>query len=434
MELPFLCFDPSRGPPVTLSWGSKGYVGARYGGYELNSAFQPIYSPAHGRAVGFEALLRVQDSDGVAVAPPDLFKAARAESRALELDRASRLLHVRNFVSLGLDQSWLFMNFDPSVLLAGKRSGRLYTNRLLESEGLAPERVVVEILESAIEDEGLLAEAVVHYREMGCLVAIDDFGAGHSNFDRIWRVGPDIVKLDRNISAEAVRNPRSRRILPSLASLLHEAGCLVLMEGVETEEEALIALDADVDFIQGYFLSRPSLAPFDALAELEPGILEHLADDLRERHERESWSQHERLSGYVVRLEACARAGGDPEDAFRDLLDDERVKRCFVLDGMGRQEGPNLLGRGDASLSHGRFEPIAEAEGADWSRRAYFRRAARRLGEPQVSGPYLSLPDADMCVTLSIALDIEGARRVYCCDLSWDEGADVGLLPGVQLN
>lgn len=69
---------------------------------------------------------------------------------------------------------------------------------LLQRYQIPAARVVVETIEGAIADEGQLSESVQFYKNLGCLVAIDDFGAGHSNIERIWRLVPDIVKLDRS--------------------------------------------------------------------------------------------------------------------------------------------------------------------------------------------------------------------------------------------
>ena len=67
-------------------------------------------------------------------------------------------------------------------------------------------------METSAYDEENLARCVQYFRDLGCLVAIDDFGAGESNFERIWRLKPDIVKLDRSMVVEATRTPRVRSI------------------------------------------------------------------------------------------------------------------------------------------------------------------------------------------------------------------------------
>ena len=126
--------------------------------------------------------------------------------------------------------------------------------------GLTPERIVLEILEARIDDLGRLQEAVSGYRSRGYRVAIDDFGCAHSNFDRLWQLSPDIVKLDRSLMVQAEANPRARRVLPKLVEIIHELGATVVCEGIENRTQHQLAADAGADWLQGYFYALPATA------------------------------------------------------------------------------------------------------------------------------------------------------------------------------
>lgn len=180
---------------------------------------------------------------------------ASADADKMLLDRLCRALHLCTYQAVGPQNSWLFLNVKPAVVLHGRTYGIFFAD-LLERHRFPAHRVVVEILEDSILDEPQLAEAVGYYRGLGCLVAIDDFGCGHSNFERIWALSPDIVKLDRSILVQATAKSKVRCVLPGLVSLLHEAVSLVVMEAIVTEDEALIAMDADADFVQGCYFGR----------------------------------------------------------------------------------------------------------------------------------------------------------------------------------
>src|SRR5689334_16503741 len=89
--------------------------------FRLSSCFQPIFSLAHRRPVGYEGLIRAIDSRGRTVRPYELFsKAPQGEAR-IRLDRQCRALHVRNFKELGNSRAWLFLNVDPQVATEGMR-------------------------------------------------------------------------------------------------------------------------------------------------------------------------------------------------------------------------------------------------------------------------------------------------------------------------
>lgn len=400
-----------------LGTGPHQGVEAQFHRFRLASAFQPIFSFAHPSPVGYEALARVRGADGALNGPAELFEATAGDTRQLvRLDRTCRTIHLQNFVAQAPENTWIFLNVRPEVVLNGPRFSSFFSH-LMDEVGIAPHRVVVEILESAIDDECALAEAISVYRQMGCLVAIDDFGVGHSNFNRIWGMAPDIVKLDRSLAAEAPTNPVLRRTLPSLVSVLHEAGCLVLMEGIETREQALIAMDADADLLQGFLFGRPSPG-LESDASLVPSQLtwDHCDNPATNPLARR------RLSAFIhLFREVCAAmvAGEVMENACFRLIRRAEVDRCYLLDEKGGQAEPNLVsGRGEQRYDP-RFEPLKNPLGANWFRRPYFQQALAEPRRVQVSRPYLSLTGANLVVTLSAGLGTERGFRVFCCDLDW---------------
>src|ERR1700754_5284106 len=249
----------------------------QHGELTLTSVFQPIFSLSHMRAVGYEGLLRAHDALDRPVSPLDVFGEAARLGDVLQVDRLAQTLHLENFKVLGAEREWLFLNVHPGALPDPYLAAALLAT--LKRLDLPPRRIVLEVLEHRAEDLERLADAVRQFRERGFLIALDDFGAGHSNVERIWQLNPDIVKLDRIMLSQAAHRADVAAILPGLVALLHEAGKLVLIEGVETEHEAHMALSCDVDFVQGFFFARPA-----------PGIADsaHAAScigELSERHQ-----------------------------------------------------------------------------------------------------------------------------------------------------
>jgi EAL domain-containing protein (putative c-di-GMP-specific phosphodiesterase class I) len=402
---------------------ASGSVVGRFRDLTLHSHFQPIISLAHRRVVGYEGLVRPCAADGRLLAPGTLFESVDSTDDVVFLDRLSRNIHARNFVAAGREDAWLFLNVNARVAMHGKGYGP-YFESMLARCGLPPHRVVIELVENDVPDESLLAEAMRYYTELGCLVAIDDFGAGHSNFERIWRVQPQIVKLDRSTLVQARESRKVRRILPNLVALLHEAGCMTLIEGVEDEADAMLALDAGVDFAQGFFFARPTPAVEElgnCISRLG-GICDRHAELARAHRERSRVD----LEPYIIEFRECAGLVGlesNVREASTRMLALPNVLRCYVLDGDGRQLGDNIVPSGNGMGVDRRFSPVANPGDAVWSRRPYFQRAMADPGQVQISRPYLSITDARMCVTISISIKNVGKQdRVYCADILWDEG------------
>ncbi|WP_111495670.1 EAL domain-containing protein [Marinobacter bohaiensis] len=389
---------------------------AEFQGLTLRTALQPIFSISHKRIVGYEALIRAFDTDNASVLPLHLFQLPDNAPENVLLDRLCRYLHIRNFAALPDDVNWLFLNVSPQVV-AGRRRDSFF-GQLLSRIGFPSHRVVVEIVEQPTDDADQLRETVNYYKQLGCLTAIDDFGAGHSNFERIWNLSPDIVKLDRQLLARATDDKRARQILKGIVSLLHQSGCLVLLEGVETRSQALIAIDAGADFVQGFYFRRPDLELDEVIRSATD--LDELLTDYKRSSRNEMDPSHE-LSGFFEPLFIAAagelQAGRTFADACRSLTGHHSVSRCYLIDDQGVQNEDTLRSDYLIECFDPRFRPLENTANADWFRQHYLRQALGQPGQLQITRPYLSVTGAYMCVTLSLAFQLGSTTTVLCCDI-----------------
>jgi len=391
---------------------------AEYGPYRLTSRFQPIFSVAHQDVVGYEGLVRAQHNHGEAFSPARLFERSRGDFDEILLDRLCRYLHGHNFSQQGNQRDWLFLNVSPKVIVSGKQYGD-YFQSLLQSTGIAPGQVVIEIVEQGIEDEAKLAEAAEYYRNMGCLLAIDDFGKGHSNFNRIWQLRPEIVKLDRELICQAASNNYSRQTLKQLVSLIHESGSLVLLEGIETDHEALLAIDCGADFVQGFYFSQPDKQAFNPKAER---IFKHLCEMYRRNTEHDAARNHEIHRRYSHALKQCAsslESGRSMHQASASLMQMSHVKRCYLLDEEGWLQWQVIAKRKAAEQKDSKFVPLRREKGMVWSQWREFLSARAQKGELEVrlGVQHLSLNDGRLSRTLSMNIEILGKEYLLCCDL-----------------
>lgn len=230
-----------------------------YRGMHLSSVFQPLLDARSLQARAHEALLRVHDDFGRALSPAEAFAIPATADDIVYFDRLCRIVHALNFVGQAPAGAELFLNVSGRHLLGVSNGGHgEIFERLLDMCGLKPEQVILEVLEAKVDDISRLNDAVGAYRERGYRVAIDDFGCENSNFDRLWRLTPDIVKLDRSLILQGTSNERARRILPRLVDIIHELGAQVVCEGIETPEQHQLAVDAGADLLQGYYYAIPS--------------------------------------------------------------------------------------------------------------------------------------------------------------------------------
>lgn len=390
---------------------------ADFQGLTLRTALQPIFSISHKRIVGYEALIRPFDTDNASVLPLHLFQLPTSDPENVLLDRLCRYLHIQNFATLPDDVNWLFLNVSPKVVASGKRHDSFF-GQLLSRIGFPSHRIVVEIVEQPTDDAQQLRDTVDYYKQLGCLTAIDDFGAGHSNFERIWNLSPDIVKLDRQLLTRAIDDKRARQILNGIVSLLHQSGCLVLLEGVETREQAMIAIDGGVDFVQGFYFQRPGLeldkiiqsnTDFDALLN---DYKRDTRDALDPTHEISEF-----FSGLFRTATEALRQGRTFGEACNPLTRHHTVSRCYLIDEQGVQVEDSLCSDHLYECFDPRFRPLENTNNADWFRQHYLRQALNQPERLQITRPYLSVTGAYMCVTLSLAFQHDNAVKVLCCDI-----------------
>jgi len=395
-----------------------------YGQYRLTSAFQPVYSFPHRRPVGYEGLIRVEDDRGRPVTPVTAFEGVGTFDEQVLLDRLCRLLHVHNFVSQQQPDCWLFLNIHPAVFLHAALQVRMLARavEVVHQLGLPTHRLVFEVTEDVMARDESFEDAVEAARATGCLLALDDFGVGHSNFDRIWRIRPEIVKLDRSLLRRSRGSKRMARVLSQMVALLHECGSLVLLEGVESAEDAQLAMDADVDLVQGFVFGHP--APFLRDGAGVSEALEGVWSLFNERQTQLRQEQLDRLTPFrtAVALALQPLQQGRPlVEAAAPFLKLEGAQMCYLLDEDGRELGPRAVPASGPARIDPRFLPMERAGDARWARRPYFRRAVESVGEVQTTRPYLSLHGARMCVTVSVAYWQDGRLRVLCGDVDWNE-------------
>lgn len=223
----------------------------------IRCAFQPIRDVAHGRFVGFEALIR-GFADGHELGADALLDSSRragVTAQVLERGLAGALHDGRRLLTV-FDQADLWINLDRLQLAGERRLDAILAK--MEEAGLPLDRVVLEVTERTVSDvdEAALGRALAKARERGARVAIDDFGCGASNLAAVAHLPVDVVKVDRSLIPTGT-GPDGWRLLTAIADLAQALGRRVLVEGIETPEQAQGCADLGLTLQQGFLHGRP---------------------------------------------------------------------------------------------------------------------------------------------------------------------------------
>ena len=212
---------------------------------EFTYHVQPIFRLADMAPAGVEALIRWPRA-GRALTPADFAVPPAPQPRA-----AGEVAAAFAGAPMGF-----YCAFNVSASLMGRAGGASAA-----LGGLSPARTVIEITEDEpIGTPGEALAAIGALRRDGVRVALDDFGIGWSNFERLASYPVDIVKLDRRFIARVDADARERAIVAALVQMAAAMGFRVVAEGVETPAQlkALRAIGAHE--AQGYLLGRPAPA------------------------------------------------------------------------------------------------------------------------------------------------------------------------------
>jgi EAL domain-containing protein (putative c-di-GMP-specific phosphodiesterase class I) len=241
----------------------------------LVAVFQPIFDLRSGRPRGFEGLVRPMPGSGF-TDPVELFAAAEAAGRTVELDLASLTTSITAFARLGLTGS-LTLNISPRTLESDQFSVHGLV-RLLQRHAVDPGRIVLELTErEAVEEMEQLIRAVDACRAAGMRIAADDVGAGNAGLRLLSQLRFDIVKIDLSLVQGGAVRATSHEIVRTLKDLADRWGALVIAEGIETAEQLEFVRSLGIRAGQGYLLGRPTGQP-----SLEPVDLDAL---LRREHD-----------------------------------------------------------------------------------------------------------------------------------------------------
>lgn len=214
---------------------------------EFDIAYQPIWDVRTRRPKGFEALCRFRAQPYLA---PDLwFGEANSVGLQTELEVAVLRKALAALTDLP-EAAFLSVNASPQTVLAG-------VLQPLFAE-VDSRRVILEITEhAAVSDYSLLRAALAPLRACGVKLAIDDAGAGYSGLTHIIELNPDVIKLDMDITRTVDSDPARRALASAMIFFSAETGCVLVAEGIETEEELETLRSLGVPRGQGYLLGRP---------------------------------------------------------------------------------------------------------------------------------------------------------------------------------
>jgi len=248
---------------------------------ELAMFYQSIVDASTGYTVGFEALIRWHHPTRGVLSPGVFLPTAEEAGLTGDLDSLALRLTCRQMAEWSRKYPAARNLYVSSNIVPTNFTQFVDKVRdALQSTGLEPHRLLVEVVENALLDDAAGAlQAIQALNEMGVGVAIDDFGTGFSSLSYLTQFRPDKLKIDRSFVMKLPEDRATGAVIQAISDMAKALDITVIAEGVETHEQGAILRTMGVPLVQGYLFAKPRSASeisdwfeYDHVRHIEPAL------------------------------------------------------------------------------------------------------------------------------------------------------------------
>jgi sensor c-di-GMP phosphodiesterase-like protein len=233
----------------------------------LQIVYQPIVELATGRIVEAEALARWTDEDGFVVSPDVFMRIAEDRGFVVELTQLVVRHALEDFGEVLRNNADFRLNINATATdLANERFLPMLENALAV-EKIPAESIAIEVTESSTASKREVKETIHELRRRGHGVQIDDFGTGYSSLSYLKDLAVDTIKVDRSFTQSIGTDAVTAGILPQILAMAHTLNLQVIVEGIETVEQAAYFAGAERPVRgQGWFFGQPmTISEFNSI-------------------------------------------------------------------------------------------------------------------------------------------------------------------------
>jgi PAS domain S-box-containing protein len=226
--------------------------------YKIVSYFQPIINNKTKEVEKYESLVRLVDESGNVLSPYSFLDISK---KGNYYNKITHRVLENSFKILRQISTKISINLSSLDIEKEETRDKLY--ELLEEYKDDSSRIVFELLEDEdVKDFAVIKSFIKKVKKMGVMIAIDDFGAGYSNFERLLEFEPDILKIDGSLIKNIVLDSYSKNVVETIVLFAKKQNIITIAEFVENEKIFNILYDLGVDYSQGYYFGEPKNISF----------------------------------------------------------------------------------------------------------------------------------------------------------------------------
>ena len=222
---------------------------------EIN--LQPFYDTKTETFTGAESLVRLIDNDGNYLSPGKFIPIAEENSlmNSLDMIMFKKTCQVLSVIKKEHPDFTISCNLSVHDFLSEDLVKNIFA--ILDTVDINPKNLILELTENISSVSPNIKETMATFKERKIKLAMDDFGMGFSNYEAILRLPFDVFKIDRTLLLLCEQSPQYQIIIKNLVNALKTLNRTVIIEGVETKEQSLMAIEMGVTLHQGFLYSRP---------------------------------------------------------------------------------------------------------------------------------------------------------------------------------
>ena len=220
---------------------------------------QPIFSNKEKRFTSAEALVRIREEDGGLMPPGKFISVAEKSGQIVPLgervfEKVCEFLKTSDAIAHGIE----YVEINLSVVQCEMEDLADRLISLIEKYEISPRHINLEITETAsVTARATLLKNMNRLVEYGFTFSLDDFGKGESNLMYVVEMPVDLIKLDYDMSKAFFESPKAQHVVRAVVHMAHGIDLKLVAEGIETKEEIDGMYKEKIDYIQGYYYSKP---------------------------------------------------------------------------------------------------------------------------------------------------------------------------------
>jgi len=222
--------------------------------------------------IHYEILVRMLEHTGKLVYPATFLSLAERYGLITRIDRWITSYMLRWLAEHSLNHAPMIFGINLSGQTISEKEFASEVEILLQEYDVGPEMICFELSESAAIANFSSAKEFIHrIKDLGCLIAFDDFGSGPSAYNYLGELPVDFLKIDGRFIKSITHDRINMVIVDAITRIAHLAGKKTIAEGVETLEILREIEQFDIDYVQGFQISKPK--PLDELATLTSSLI-----------------------------------------------------------------------------------------------------------------------------------------------------------------